>query len=417
MDVSADLLVNALVAGLLLGGFYAAVTVGISISFGILDIVNIAHPSFERLGQEGLRGLAFFFGLLFIIEVALTLLFGVDYRYVGAPYIDKSAALGSIQLPMRMVAPCVMSLAMLALFQLFLGRTFLGRAITAVAQDQQALRLMAADPIKIKRIAFAISIATCSLAGAFLIIIQPVEDEPSIGREYIDRVFAISALGGLGSLPGTLIGALLLGVVESFRATVYGPSWAPAISFGLLLLTLAVRPAGRPHGTLSPAAFFAAAIGAAVLAFVVALLIGNDYLFFAGRLMRVRPRRPLEIAAAAVVARGSGRMRSLELDEDLAVDGLADVADLMANTVADRRVSNVPVAVVANVFDLSRFRHEGEPARRYVYVDVVQIVDVVRRCLARRKFHRPDSHHVVLKQYLRPDVATGFHNLASRYST
>jgi branched-chain amino acid transport system permease protein len=101
---------------------------------------------------------------------------------------------------------------------------------------------MAADPIKIKRIAFALSIATCSLAGAFLIIIQPVE--PSIGRDYIGRVFAICVLGGLGSLPGTLIGAMLLGIVESFTSTFFGPSWAPAVAFGLLLLTLAVRPAG-----------------------------------------------------------------------------------------------------------------------------------------------------------------------------
>jgi branched-chain amino acid transport system permease protein len=287
MDFSADLLVNALAAGMLLGGFYAAVTVGISISFGILDIVNIAHPafiivgsyvayivnsrfgldpvlvgvialpafyalgavtyqlyhvSFERRGQEGLRGLAFFFGLLFITEVVLILVFGVDYRYVSAPYIDKSYTFGLLQLPMRMVVPCVMSLLMLALLQLFLGKTFLGRAIMAVAQDQGALRLMAADPIRIKRIAFAISIATCSLAGAFLIIIQPVE--PSIGRDYIGRVFAICVLGGLGSLPGTLIAAILLGIVESFTSTFYGPSWAPAVSFGLLLLTLAFRPAG-----------------------------------------------------------------------------------------------------------------------------------------------------------------------------
>jgi branched-chain amino acid transport system permease protein len=287
MDFSADLLVNALVAGVLLGGFYAAVTVGISISFGILDIVNIAHPafiivgsyvayivnsrfgldpilvgvialpafyalgaatyqlyhvSFERRGQEGLRGLAFFFGLLFITEVVLILVFGVDYRYVSAPYIDKSYTFGLVQLPMRMVVPCVMSLLMLAVLHVFLGKTFVGRAIMAVAQDQGALRLMAADPVKIKRIAFAISIATCSLAGAFLIIIQPVE--PSIGRDYIGRVFAICVLGGLGSLPGTLIGAVLLGIVESFTSTFYGPSWAPAVSFGLLLLTLAVRPAG-----------------------------------------------------------------------------------------------------------------------------------------------------------------------------
>ena len=228
MDFSADLLLNALVAGLLLGGFYAAVTVGISISFGILDIVNIAHPAFIIVGSY----------VAYIVNSR----FGVDYRYVSAPYIDKSYTFGLIQLPMRMVVPCVMSLLMLALLQLFLTKTFLGRAIMAVAQDQQALRLMAADPVKIKRVAFAVSIATCSLAGACLIIIQPVD--PSIGRDYIGRVFAICVLGGLGSLPGTLIGAMLLGLVESFTSTFYGPSWAPAVGFGLLLLTLAIRPAG-----------------------------------------------------------------------------------------------------------------------------------------------------------------------------
>ena len=97
-------------------------------------------------------------------------------------------------------------------------------------------------PSRIKRIAFGISIATAAIAGALLIIIQPVE--PSVGREYIGRVFAICVLGGLGSLPGTLIAAMLLGVVESITATFYGPSWAPAVSFGFLLLTLAFRPSG-----------------------------------------------------------------------------------------------------------------------------------------------------------------------------
>jgi branched-chain amino acid transport system permease protein len=105
-----------------------------------------------------------------------------------------------------------------------------------------ALQLMAADPIRIKRIAFGISIATASIAGALLIIIQPIE--PSVGREYIGRVFAICVLGGLGSMPGTLIAAMLLGVVESLTSTFYGPSWAPAVAFGVLLLTLAFRPAG-----------------------------------------------------------------------------------------------------------------------------------------------------------------------------
>lgn len=287
MDLPVELFINALIAGLLLGGFYAAVTVGISISFGILDIVNIAHPafiilgsyiayivnqrlgvdpiltavlvlpifyalgsavyqvyylSFEKRGQEALRGLAFFFGLLFVTEVMLILVFGVDYRYVQAGYIEKTLRFAFFDLPLRMLIPFLISMLLLVGLQLFLSKTFTGRAIMAVAQDQLALSLMAADPIRIKRIAFAISIATAAIAGALLIIIQPVE--PSVGREYIGRVFAICVLGGMGSLPGTVIAALLLGVVESITSTFYGPSWAPAVAFGFLLLTLAVRPAG-----------------------------------------------------------------------------------------------------------------------------------------------------------------------------
>jgi branched-chain amino acid transport system permease protein len=131
---------------------------------------------------------------------------------------------------------------MFAALQLFIKRTFIGRAILAVSQDQLALQLMAVDPVRIKRIAFALSIATASIAGACLIVIQPLE--PSVGREYIGRVFAIAVLGGLNSLPGTLVGAILLGVIESITATFYGPSWAPAVAFGCLLLTLTFRPAG-----------------------------------------------------------------------------------------------------------------------------------------------------------------------------
>jgi len=287
MIFSFDLLINAIVSGILIGGFYAAVTSGVSLAFGILDIVNIAHPafiilgsyvayiinatfgldpiltsiivtplfyvlgagiyqiyylSFEKRGQESLRGLAFFFGLLFITEVSLVLYFGVDYRYVNAPYIGPTWHLGDVDIPLRIMVPCVMSLVLIGVLQFILTRTFIGRAIMAVAQDQLALRLMAIDPIRIKRIAFGISIATASLAGALLIIIQPVE--PSVGRQYIGRVFAICVLGGLGSMPGAVIAAMLVGIVESLTSTFYGPSWAPAVSFGFLLLTLAVRPAG-----------------------------------------------------------------------------------------------------------------------------------------------------------------------------
>jgi branched-chain amino acid transport system permease protein len=269
MGIPLDLLSNAIVAGLLLGGFYAAVTVGISISFGMLDVVNIAHPAFIILGSyiayivnattgadpivAAILMLPVFYLLGTAIyqiyyvafekrEVVLILVFGVDYRYVEAPYIGPTWRIGFVDFPLRMLIPCVVSLLMVFGLQLFLTKSFIGRAIQAVAQDQLALQLLAANPIRIKRMAFGVSIATAALAGAFLIIIQPIE--PSVGREYIGRVFAICVLGGMGSLPGTVIAAMLLGVVESFTATFYGPSWAPAVSFGFLLATLAVRPAG-----------------------------------------------------------------------------------------------------------------------------------------------------------------------------
>jgi branched-chain amino acid transport system permease protein len=282
-----ELLANALVAGLLLGGFYAAVSLGISLIFGLLDIANIAQPaflilgsyaayvmntafgldpiltgvlftplfyglgvavyrvyyaSFERRGEESLRGLVFFFGLLFIIEVSLSLKYGVDYRLVQAAYIGKSIDFGGVGVAYRLLVPCLVGLAMTLALYLFLGRTFYGRAIMAVSQDGPALRLMGANPIHIKTIAFGIGIAAASLAGALLITIAPVI--PSTDRDYIGRMFAITVLGGMGSIGGTLVASVILGVIESLMGTFFGPSWSLAMSFGILLIALAVRPAG-----------------------------------------------------------------------------------------------------------------------------------------------------------------------------
>lgn len=285
--LSVDLLSNALVAGILLGGFYAAVSIGLAISFGQLDIVNIAHPAFivvgsyvayalnsrfgldpvlagvlampvffvvgvvvyriyyvafERTGQESLSGLAFFFGVMFIIEVALMLTYGVDYRLVSAGYIGKSLNFGPIGLPLRMLVPFAASVVMSTGIYLYLSRTFAGRAILAVAQDHLALQLMGANPVRVKQFAFGLAIATTALAGALLIIIGPVE--PAIDRDYIGRVFAIVVLGGMGSISGMFVAAMILGIVESLVSTLIGPSWSPAVAFGVLLLTLALRPSG-----------------------------------------------------------------------------------------------------------------------------------------------------------------------------
>ena len=284
---SADLLANAVVAGILLGGFYAAVAIGLAIVFGQLDIVNIAHPAFiivgayiayilnsrfgfdpvlvgllaapafffvgaliyrvyflafERTGQESLSGLAFFFGVMFIIEVVLILIYGVDYRLVQADYIGQTWRVGFVDFPLRMLVPFAVYAALTAAIYAYMSHTFMGRAIQAVAQDRLALQLMGADPVRIKQWAFGLGIATAAIAGSLLIIIGPVE--PSVGRLYIGRAFAIVVLGGMGSIKGMFIAALILGIVESMVATFAGPSWSPAVAFGVLALTLALRPAG-----------------------------------------------------------------------------------------------------------------------------------------------------------------------------
>jgi branched-chain amino acid transport system permease protein len=286
--VSLDLLRDAVVLGVLLGCFYAAVSVGLSISFGLLDVPQVAHPAFlvlasygvylcndrydidpllaglsiaplffllglltyrvyyetfERRGSDAsVRGIAFFFGVAFIIEVLIILQFGVDQRFVSAPYIGKAWRLFGMRIPIRQLVAFAVALALTVSLATYLSKTFMGRAIRAVAQDAEGLRLMGANPVRIKQFAFGISMAVVAVAGALLIVVAPVE--PTLGRVYIGRTFCIVVMAGLGSITGTLAAAVILGVTESIVLTMFGASWAPAVSFALLLGVLAVRPQG-----------------------------------------------------------------------------------------------------------------------------------------------------------------------------
>jgi branched-chain amino acid transport system permease protein len=284
---SFDLLLDAVVLGLLLGCFYAAVSIGLSVSFGLLDVPYVAHPAFlvlaaygtsvlndrgfdpivagivltplffllgmavyriyyetfEKRGTDaGVRGIAFFFGLTFIIEVLMIMVFGVDQRSVSAAYIGKATDIGPVRVPLRLIVGFVMALTLTLGLTLYLSRTFTGRAIRAVAQDEGALRLMGANPVHIKQWAFGIATAVVALAGALLIIIQPVD--PVADRAYIGRTFCVVVMAGLGSMSGTLVAGIILGIAEAIVLTLLGASWAPAVSFALLLGVLAVRPQG-----------------------------------------------------------------------------------------------------------------------------------------------------------------------------
>ncbi len=285
---SIDLLRDAVVLGVLLGCFYAAVSIGLSISFGLLDVPHMAHPAllvlasygvyflndsydidplvagvmiaplffllgmityrlyyetFERRGSDAnVRGIAFFFGVALIIEVLIILQFGVDQRSVTASYIGKAWRFGDLRIPIRQLVAFAVALGLTVLLATYLSKTFMGRAIRAVAQDEEGLRLMGANPVRIKQFAFGIATAVLGVAGALLIVVAPVE--PTLDRVYIGRTFCVVVLAGLGSISGTLIAAIILGVSESVVLTTFGASWAPAISFALLLAVLAVRPQG-----------------------------------------------------------------------------------------------------------------------------------------------------------------------------
>ncbi|MFM8676201.1 MAG: branched-chain amino acid ABC transporter permease [Burkholderiaceae bacterium] len=287
MAFSVDLLIEAVIFGLLLGCFYAAVSIGLSVAFGLLDVPHVAHPAmlilgsygvyllgqygvdpivagllltpvffflgaglyrmyyetFEKRGQSAaVNGLAFFFGLAFIIEVLLVVAFGVDQRSAEAGYLGGSLKLGEFRIPFRLVVAFGVALVLTAALTAYLSRTFTGRAIKAVGQDEAALRLMGADPVRIKQIAFGIATGVNALAGAMLIIVTPVE--PTMDRIYIGRTFCVVVLAGLGSMSGTLVAAIILGVAESIVLMFLGASWAPAVAFGLLLAVLAFRPKG-----------------------------------------------------------------------------------------------------------------------------------------------------------------------------
>ena len=263
-------------------------SIGLSVAFGLLDVPHIAHPAvmvlaayctyvlgrygwdpilaglvlmplffllgmaiyrfyyetFEKRGTEaGVRGLAFFFGLTLIIEVGLILALrrGSAHgrgRRTSARASRSATCASRCACWSRSASRCVLTTGL----TLYLSRTFTGRAIKAVAQDEPALRLMGANPVRIKQWAFGIATAVTALAGAMLIIVGPVE--PSLDRVYIGRTFAVVVLAGLGSMTGTVAAGLILGISESIVLMQFGASWAPAVAFGLLLIVLGIRPQG-----------------------------------------------------------------------------------------------------------------------------------------------------------------------------
>lgn len=282
-----DLATNALVSGIALGSIYALLALGLAITFGVLHIPNVAHPAlviagayavvfanmrgfdpilaslvlaipfyfiglafyefyaraFERRGRGNtLQSLTLFFGVSLVIEVGLVVAFGTDLRSVSVPYVGQSLTVGFVVLPYRFLVPALIAPVVIALLWLYLTRTYSGLAIRAVAHDERALSISGVSPSAVKRHAFGIATALAVIAGAALVITGPID--PFAGRVQMGRVFAIVVLAGLGSIPGNLVAAMLIGIAEAFVTAFLSPSWAPGVAFAILLATLALKPNG-----------------------------------------------------------------------------------------------------------------------------------------------------------------------------
>ena len=280
-----DLLVQVFVNGILLGGLYAVMALGLALVWGVLNIVNLAHGAFIMLGgyaswylytyahidpfvglpitaaimyafgyalQRGLLNLivrAPMFNTLLItfgLEVLFTYLaqlaFSADFRAINPAYAGYNWQWGPVVLPLVRVAAFGMAIALTVGMWLFLLHTRLGRAIRATAQNLTAARLYGVEPRHLYATTFAIGIALAGAAGGLYATVSQLN--PSIGGALTAKSFAIAIIGGLDNPLGVLVGGLFLGIVESLTTLYIGPTYADVASFGILVLVLIVRPTG-----------------------------------------------------------------------------------------------------------------------------------------------------------------------------
>jgi branched-chain amino acid transport system permease protein len=275
---------QTLVNGLMLGGTFALVAMGFSIVWGIMNLVNIAHGEFIMLGAYTTYFLYTLFGidpfltipmsmaalfmLGYIIErgilnwvirapllVKFLLTFGIsiltanlallvftgDYRSVTTPYSGSGIEVGGVKIAYVRLAALLIALLLVFLFDLFLTRTRPGNAIRALGMDIDAARLTGVKIAPTFGLVFALSAALAGAAGSLISMTFPIV--PTMGGGYTVYAFLICVLGGLGSVPGALLGGLMLGLIQVF-AGFFAPNFKDAIAFSLLVLVLLVRPEG-----------------------------------------------------------------------------------------------------------------------------------------------------------------------------
>jgi branched-chain amino acid transport system permease protein len=280
-----DLLLQILINGVLLGGLYAVMALGLALVWGVLNIVNLAHGAFIMLGaylswhlytylgidpflglpitavamfavgyvmQRGLLNLvvkAPMFNTLLItfgLEVVLTYLaqlaFSADFRTINPSYAGNSIQIGTVVLPLARLLAFGIAIVLTLAMWLFLLHTRLGRAIRATAQNLVAARLYGVEPRHLYAMTFGIGIGLAGAAGGLYGTVSQIN--PYIGATLTAKSFAIAIIGGLDNPLGVIVGGLFLGIIESLAVLYIGATFADVASFGVLVLVLIVRPSG-----------------------------------------------------------------------------------------------------------------------------------------------------------------------------
>jgi branched-chain amino acid transport system permease protein len=277
--------VQTLILGVLIGGVYALLASGLTVIFGVMRIINIAHgalmimgafityTTWSRLGLDPLlsvlitmaamyavgwviyfltvrpvrrapvtTSVLLTFGLAFFLEGVMGFIWGNNSVAVRPEYVDSSITLGNFYVPRNLLYGCILAVIIMVALQLIFTRTWLGRSIRAAASSEDAARLIGIKISAVAAVTFALGAASAGAGGAIISIIGPWV--PGTQILWITRLLSIVVLGGLGSVPGAVIAALILGVGEALMSTYVSPLWSPALSIVLIFVILAVRPQG-----------------------------------------------------------------------------------------------------------------------------------------------------------------------------
>jgi branched-chain amino acid transport system permease protein len=280
-----DGLATPIVMGILLGGLYAVVALGLSLVFGVVREINIAHGDFVILGSyfgyaamtvfgidpilSLLIGMPVLFGIGFAIQkyllnrafkismdAVLIIAFGLSIileniflkvwtpmsRGLTTPYALKSLSLGFVRLPLVYLLDFLAAIVVMVLLHEFLKRTYLGMAIRAAAQDRKAAHLMGINTDRVYAFTFAISMAIAAIGGVFLGLTFPFT--PVSGMPFLIIALGVVVLGGLGSITGTFVGGIVFGLAQTVGGHFFGLAAQMLVAYTMVLVVLALIPRG-----------------------------------------------------------------------------------------------------------------------------------------------------------------------------